>query len=50
MLKGRRERVNVRPPVPIQIAPELPTVTALYSGNESRGARNLVGTAAAIQT
>ncbi len=31
VLNGRRERDIVRLPAPVQIAPELPTVTALYS-------------------
>ncbi len=43
VLKGRRERDIVRPPAPVQITPELPSATALYSGIESRIARNLVG-------
>ncbi len=38
-LKGCRERDIVRPPTPVQITPELPTVTVFYS----RVARNLVG-------
>ncbi len=33
VLKGRRERDIVRPPAPVQIALDLPIVTALYSGN-----------------
>ncbi len=32
VLKGRQERDILRPPAPVQIAPELPTATALYSG------------------
>ncbi len=36
---GCRERDIVRPPTPVQITPELPTVTVFYS----RVARNLVG-------
>ncbi len=39
VLKGCRERDIVRPPTPVQITPELPTVTVFYS----RVARNLVG-------
>ncbi len=39
ILKGCRERGIVRPHTPIQITPELPTVTVFYSGV----ARNLVG-------
>ncbi len=31
VLKGCRERDIVRPPTPIQITPELPTVTVFYS-------------------
>ncbi len=49
ILNGRRERNNVRLPAPVQIAPELPTVTALYSLKLILR-RNLVGTAAAMQT
>ncbi len=33
VLKGRRERDIVRPPTPVQMALELPTVTTFYSGN-----------------
>ncbi len=33
VLKGRREWDIVRPPAQIQIVPELPTATVLYSGN-----------------
>ncbi len=32
VLKGRQERDIVRPPAPVEIAPELPTATALNSG------------------
>ncbi len=39
VLKGCQERDIVRPPTPVQITPELPTVTVFYS----RVARNLVG-------
>ncbi len=39
VLKGCRERDIVRPPTPVQITPELPTVTVFYS----RVARHLVG-------
>ncbi len=39
VLKGCWERDIVRPPTPVQITPELPTVTVFYS----RVARNLVG-------
>ncbi len=39
VLKGCRERDIVRPPTPVQITPELPTITVFYS----RVARNLVG-------
>ncbi len=31
VLKGCRERDIVRPPTPVQITPELPTVTVFYS-------------------
>ncbi len=50
VLKGRRERDIVRLPAPVQIAAELPTATVFYSGIESRGARNLVGSAMGMQT
>ncbi len=39
VLKGCRERDIVRPPTPVQITPELPTVTVFYS----RVARHLAG-------
>ncbi len=39
VLKGCWERDIVRPPTPVQITPELPTVTVFYS----RVARHLVG-------
>ncbi len=39
VLKGCWERDIVRPPAPVQITPELPTVTVFYS----RVARNLLG-------
>ncbi len=39
VLKGCWERDIVRPPAPVQITPELPTITMFYS----RVARNLVG-------
>ncbi len=39
VLKGCWERDIVRPPTPVQITPELPTVTVFYS----RVARNLLG-------
>ncbi len=39
VLKGCGERDIVRPPTPVQITPELPTVTVFYSGV----ARHLVG-------
>ncbi len=39
VLKGCWEQDIVRPPTPVQITPELPTVTVFYS----RVARNLVG-------
>ncbi len=50
VLKGHRERDIVKPPTPVQIAPELPTATMLCSGNYSCGARNLVGPSVAMQT
>ncbi len=32
VLKGCQERDIVRPPAPVQIAPDLPTATMLFSG------------------